>query len=101
MDKGKTIRCFKCGTEIILDRRVFRQDSCKNCKSFLHCCLNCRFYDPLAAHECRESEAGWTRDKEAANFCDYFEPGMAPVRKDVNKQDEARKKLEQLFKKGN
>ncbi|MBN2413738.1 hypothetical protein JXQ31_18810 [candidate division KSB1 bacterium] len=95
------MKCFNCGTEIILDRKVFRQDVCPQCDSYLHCCLNCRFYDPLASHECRESEAKWARDKEAANFCDYFEPGEVTGKRITSKQDDARKKLDELFKKGN
>ena len=83
-----------------MDRKVFRQDVCPNCDSYLRCCLNCRFYDPLAAHECKESAATWTRDKEAANFCDYFEPGQFVAKKKSTKQDDARKKLDDLFKKG-
>ena len=92
------MKCFNCGTEVELDRKVFRQDVCPNCDSYLHCCLNCRFYDKLAAHECKESQARWARDKEAANFCDYFEPGDVVVKRMTSKQDDARKKLDDLFK---
>jgi len=93
------LKCFNCGTEIELDRKVFRQDVCPNCDIYLHCCLNCRFYDKLAAHECKESQARWVRDKEAANFCDYFEPGQVVAKRITSKQDDARQKLDELFKK--
>ena len=93
------MKCFNCGTEIELDRKVFRQDVCPNCDIYLHCCLNCRFYDKLAAHECKESQARWARDKEAANFCDYFEPGQVVAKRITSKQDDARQKLDELFKK--
>jgi len=93
------LKCFNCGTEIELDRKVFRQDVCPNCDIYLHCCLNCRFYDKLAAHECKESQARWVRDKEAANFCDYFEPGQVVAKRITPKQDDARQKLDELFKK--
>jgi len=53
----------------------------------------------LAAHECKESQARWARDKEAANFCDYFEPGQVVAKRITSKQDDARQKLDELFKK--
>lgn len=90
------MKCYKCEFEIVMDRKVFRQDTCPRCDSYLRCCLNCRFYDKVAYHECRESQADLVRDKEIANFCDYFEPRVE------KKQDAAaelsRKKLEELFK---
>jgi hypothetical protein len=101
MLQEKSIKCFKCGTKIILEHKVFRQAMCPKCGNYLHCCLNCRLYSPNAAHECRESEARWARDKEAANFCDYFEPGDNVIEKRSSKEDDARAKLNQLFKKGN
>ena len=55
------------------------------------------FYDKVAYHECRESQADLVRDKEIANFCDYFEPLVE--KKEINAADMARKKLEALFKK--
>lgn len=92
------MNCYKCGAEIVMDRKVFRQDTCPECDSYLHCCLQCRFYDPVSSHECRESEAKWAHDKEMANFCDYFEPLQQPIRK-PDAAAEARKKLQSLFKK--
>lgn len=55
--------------------RVGRRDECSQCSADLHCCKNCRFYDASSYNECRESSADVVREKERANFCDYFEPG--------------------------
>jgi len=93
------MNCYKCGKEILLDRKVFRQDTCPQCNAYLHCCYNCRFHDRHAYHECRESQADLVHDKEMANFCDYFEGISRPVNK-MDKADEARRRLENLFKKG-
>ena len=70
------MHCWKCGTEIQLpaSSRVLKGDSCPSCDRDLHVCLNCRFYDPTAHNQCSETQAEWVRDKEKANYCDYFEP---------------------------
>ena len=35
-------------------------------------CKNCTFYEPGAHWDCRETIPEAVRDKERANFCDYF-----------------------------
>ncbi|EQC51685.1 hypothetical protein M901_2861 [Bacteriovorax sp. DB6_IX] len=32
----------------------------------------CKFYDPTAYNECKETNADRILEKEKANFCDYF-----------------------------
>jgi hypothetical protein len=32
----------------------------------------CKYYDPSAYNECRESVADRVVDKEKANYCDFF-----------------------------
>jgi hypothetical protein len=60
--------------------------------------LNCRFYDSQAHRECRESQAGWVKEKDRSNFCTYFNP--ADEREGIpNKEEELKKKLDDLFKK--
>ena len=68
--------CCKCGAKIECPagNRVLRRDTCPKCGSDLHCCRNCQFYDPDKRHQCAEIQAGWVRDKESANYCDYFQP---------------------------
>jgi hypothetical protein len=34
----------------------------------------CEYYDPRVAMSCRETIADEVKDKERANFCDYFAP---------------------------
>ena len=60
-------------------------------------CKNCRFYDPTAYNECREPSAEVVREKERANFCDYFEAGSG---KGGNQsKEELLSAAEALFKK--
>jgi hypothetical protein len=89
--------CHHCGSEIKTDRKIGRQETCSNCSCNLHCCLNCKFYDPDVYHQCRETEAEWVQDKASANFCDYFDPSDRPVKRKSERSEQARKKLDQLF----
>lgn len=67
------VMCHVCKTVHGDVERVGRTDSCNRCGSDLHCCRNCRFYDPGAYNECREPDAERVVDSERANFCEYFE----------------------------
>lgn len=66
--------CFSCHKENGLTGNVGRRDECQHCGADLHVCKNCDFYDPKAYNECRENQADVVREKERANFCDYFTP---------------------------
>jgi hypothetical protein len=94
--------CHRCGGEIALSGKVSRLDSCTKCDSDLHVCLNCNFFDPFAPNQCREPQAELVRDKEKANFCDYFTPNQkrgASTPAGKSKTDEARDAFKNLFKK--
>ena len=69
------IECHQCGESIELEGKVMRKDTCPSCHSFLHCCMHCEFHDRSAHNQCREPAAEWVSNKEAANFCEYFQPG--------------------------
>jgi len=92
--------CHACKKELSLGREVGRRDECPFCRADLHCCLNCKFYDPLAPKQCREPVAELVKEKEKANYCDYFviagARGSGPSRPGP---DAARKALDDLFKK--
>lgn len=67
--------CFSCRhSNELIDNKVGFRDDCEKCGQDLHVCKNCRFYDPGAYNECRESSADIVREKERANYCDYFQP---------------------------
>lgn len=89
--------CHQCGKETPIAGKPGRSDLCPGCGSALKCCLNCRFYDEKAHHQCREPQAEWVSDKAAANFCDEFLPSDRPTKTTDNRADEARRKLDALF----
>jgi hypothetical protein len=50
-----------------------RGETCMKCRADLRVCLNCAFYDPRVAQQCRERRAEPVLDKDAGNFCEYFD----------------------------
>jgi len=91
--------CHRCGTDIALMRIPSRLETCPDCRAYLHCCLNCRFYDPTLSNSCQEPQAEYVSDKAAGNFCEFFQPSTRAVagRRGVASQD-ARKAFDDLFK---
>jgi len=99
------LHCWKCGQTIDLPpaRRVGNRDTCPTCDSDLHSCRNCRFYDTSKNNQCAETQAEWVRDKEMANYCDYFSapPGLSVGRigsRSVSAAQDAKKRFDSLFK---
>ena len=90
--------CHNCKTEVAVTGAPARAAVCPKCSAYLHCCLNCRFYDANAHNQCREPQAEWVKDKEMANFCDFFEAALQVATKESARKEAARKKLEELFK---
>ncbi len=92
--------CHRCGKELDAGDRVPRAATCLHCGSYLHCCLNCAFYDPHAHNQCREPQSEYVSDREKGNFCDFFTfRGPGPNGKRQEEDTKARKAWEELFKK--
>jgi hypothetical protein len=93
----RTAACAFCGKMIhLLDGRVGRLEDCPSCGKYLHCCMQCGFYDRSYHNQCRENQAPLVSDKENANFCEFFNFGR-DVAKEKQDIDDAMKKLEGLF----
>lgn len=91
--------CWSCGASIAeLSLPFSRFDECRACRASLHACRLCEFYQTTIAKQCREPIAEEVKDKERANFCDYFKPCPgAHVPKNRQEVDQARAALEALF----
>jgi len=57
----------------MLDGLPGRGEVCMKCRADLRVCLNCAFYDPRVAQQCRERRAEPVLEKHAGNFCEYFD----------------------------
>ncbi len=67
--------CWKCGVSVAdLPLPLSRLAECPKCRAYLHACRLCEFYDPRITSQCQEERAEEVRDKEHANFCDWFKP---------------------------
>ena len=68
-----SLQCYRCGNSLdALTLPISREDQCPACTVYVHCCRMCEFYDPSIAEQCREDDAEAVKDKENANFCDFF-----------------------------
>ena len=94
------MNCYFCRI-VINEAKIYFRDECPSCGRDLHGCRNCFFYDPGAYQQCREPVTEPVRDKEKANYCDYFRPaqGVSGAATGADPAAEAKKKLEDLFKK--
>ena len=97
------LNCHSCGaqTKLLPTQKIQRNDTCRQCDADLHCCRNCRFFDPGRNNQCAEPQAEWVSEKDRANFCDYFEPRTTIdlVNRSGSTPEDARKSFDALFKK--
>lgn len=117
--------CWKCGSSLAaLSLPLRRLEECRQCGAELHVCRLCEFYNTSVAKHCREPIAEEVKDKERANFCDYFKPrpgaystagldaaakakadldalfgGSKPAPNEPSAAEKAQAELEALFKK--
>lgn len=88
--------CKKCGKPIGRNTaQIGRTDACEFCGADLHSCINCKFYSPGSHYDCKETVDELVKDKERANFCDYFNVavilGAAGGNNGLSAQDKAAK----------
>ena len=100
--KDETLQCWHCGAslaEVVLPFR--RLERCGSCEAELHVCRMCLNYDANLRDSCAQEMAEEVRNKESANFCDYFtpRPGAHITRVDPRARA-ARAQLSDLFGSG-
>jgi hypothetical protein len=91
--------CWRCGNSLAdLTLPLRRLEECRKCGAELHVCKLCEWYSIAVAKHCREPVAEEVKDKERANFCDYFKPRPGVyVPADVAASSKARADLDTLF----
>jgi hypothetical protein len=93
-------QCQQCGAPVPFDEPIPRDSECESCGRDLRCCMNCRHYDPSRNNSCRETEADLVEDKARRNFCEYFSFNRAALvagKRRSPREAEARAQLEGLF----
>jgi hypothetical protein len=93
------LACWKCGTSLAdVTLPLRRLEECRTCGAELHVCKLCEWYSVTVAKQCREPIAEEVKDKQRANFCDYFKPRPGAYSKtDESASDQARSDLDALF----
>lgn len=94
----KQVQCFQCRKELSFADRVGLREECPHCRSDVHVCKNCEFFDTKAYNECRENQAERVMEKDRANRCEYFSVRTQSL-DGVSKADQLRAAAEALFKK--
>jgi hypothetical protein len=91
-------RCYRCGTEWRKERRPSHRDFCEKCNAYIHCCLNCKFYDEHAHNHCNIPNTEWVGDVEKGNFCDEFSFADRPAEESqAEGKGQAHEAFDQLF----
>ena len=93
------LNCWNCGKDTGITAKPTRLDHCSVCLADQKACRGCRFYDPHAAHQCRERIDDPVKNKEKANFCDYFQTRVvgAKAQGQQNSKDAKKKSFDNLF----
>ena len=96
MEQESRTRCYKCGEELVFEVKIGRRDTCPNCYSYLHACFNCQYWNPDVHNQCTENQGEFIRDREAGNFCGFFQ--FRVVGEDASAEINAHKaKLDAMF----
>ena len=97
---SETFNCWNCGNDLSDEPLpLSRQANCSKCFTELHCCRLCAHYDTNALDDCLEEDrAEVPKNKEGANFCEYFSPqtGVFSAERTTT-ADAAKAKLNALF----
>jgi hypothetical protein len=88
--------CRKCGAEH--EGSVGFKAVCEACGAWLHCCLQCRLYNPRS-DRCTSSTTDPVRDRDGMNYCEEFQPSSGPARRE-RADGNARDRFMGLFEAG-
>jgi len=88
--------CHACGAAWEEKFQPGLRDACMKCAADMHCCRNCRFFDPMKARQCASPTTDPPTDKENANVCDEFE--LADRQAPPPSKDDRKKALEEKWK---
>ncbi|PLY16922.1 MAG: hypothetical protein C0631_02115 [Sedimenticola sp.] len=90
-------KCWSCGAELA-NHDYGRESNCLSCNKPTRSCKNCRWYAPGRTNDCLEPVAEPVKEKERANYCEFFEPTEDVQDRAGNSVDDALKAAEALFK---
>ena len=89
--------CYSCQHQFLDKYQAFRSSLCPSCGKDVKVCKNCKFYSPSSQNQCREHIQDPVKDKERANFCDYFVFVQAKENESSKKESSAKDDFNNLF----
>lgn len=73
MEHSDSFVCWHCGKGLELPEGPLSfSATCEHCDAWLHCCLNCHYYQPGLPNDCKIPNTDQIADREKKNFCDEF-----------------------------
>ena len=93
--------CHQCKAEWVESHSPGRQETCLKCGADMHCCMNCKFYDPSRGDDCALNNTDPPRDKVRWNDCEEFvlkESSGINDPKGVDSKEDLKSKWDSLFK---
>lgn len=92
-----TLNCWKCAAALSHDKtgRISFRAYCEVCLADLHCCKNCKFYQPGRANDCQIPGTDFVADREKNNFCEDF---AILGKQAASKAPDAKSRFNDLFK---
>ena len=96
---GEAVKCSSCGAKA--PSNISFESSCTNCRSELHTCRQCNYFDPSARFECSKPITTKIVNKNARNTCELFAPRTVVERQTSSGgvPTDARAAFAKLFKK--
>lgn len=82
-------RCYNCATPLPSDVE-FHSGECPKCKVPLHCCKQCRYFEPATRFQCMKPVTERIPDKQGANACTFFKPRVTVARDSAPASNAAR-----------
>jgi len=103
MGQMRKMYCWSCRYDFMADEKITRQSVCPKCLANLRCCRQCRHFSPGNFNDCDESEADYSGERDALNFCSWWSPAFSPIplsgrRSGASRRDDAKNKWDNLFR---
>lgn len=95
---SEKVKCSSCGAKA--PSIINLESTCPNCRSDLHTCRQCAYFDPSARFECSKPITKRIVNKSARNTCDLFAARTVVERETSSGgPTDARQAFANLFKK--
>ncbi len=95
---GEKVKCAACGATV--PANITLESTCPKCKTDLHTCRQCTYFDPGSRFECRKPITARILNKGGKNSCELFAPRTIVERETSSgKPTDAKQAFANLFKK--